>query len=251
MAGHAAEIHDLTVGYGDGTVLSDVDLSIETARRCACWAATAWARRRCIKTVMGLLQSARAATIVFEGRDITRLTPNARARLGIGYVPQGRLIFPQLTVTDNLLVGLEALGGAGRRGRALGEVLRAVPGAGRDAANAGGHALGRTAAAAGDRPRADWPAAAAAPGRADGGHPAVDRAGDSARAAPDARSSPGWPCCLPNSSWTSPTGWPTTYCVLDGGVVALREQRRGDWIGRRSTSCSPYRNRTWSEAHAT
>jgi urea transport system ATP-binding protein len=57
-----------------------------------------------LKTVMGLL-APRAGTVEYQGRDITRQPPYARARLGIGYVPQGRDIFPTITVRENLLVG--------------------------------------------------------------------------------------------------------------------------------------------------
>jgi urea transport system ATP-binding protein len=106
------EIHGLTVGYGDGVVLSEVDLSIEADRAACLLGRNGVGKTTLIKTVMGLLRP-RAGHIVFEGRDITRLTPHARARLGIGYVPQGRMIFPQLSVTENLLVGLEAASGSG------------------------------------------------------------------------------------------------------------------------------------------
>jgi urea transport system ATP-binding protein len=57
-----------------------------------------------LKTIMGQL-TPRAGTIEYAGREVTGLPPYARARLGIGYVPQGRDIFPMITVRDNLLVG--------------------------------------------------------------------------------------------------------------------------------------------------
>jgi urea transport system ATP-binding protein len=106
------EIHGLTVGYGDGVVLSEVDLWIEADRAACLLGRNGVGKTTLIKTVMGLLRP-RSGRIVFEGRDITRLTPHARARLGIGYVPQGRMIFPQLSVSENLLVGLEAAAGSG------------------------------------------------------------------------------------------------------------------------------------------
>jgi urea transport system ATP-binding protein len=58
-----------------------------------------------LKCLMGLLP-AKSGALVFEGKDITRLTPYARARLGLAYVPQGREIFPRLTVGENLRMGL-------------------------------------------------------------------------------------------------------------------------------------------------
>jgi urea transport system ATP-binding protein len=58
-----------------------------------------------LKCIMGLLP-ANSGTITFEGKDLLGSTAEERARLGIGYVPQGREIFPQLTVEENLRVGL-------------------------------------------------------------------------------------------------------------------------------------------------
>jgi urea transport system ATP-binding protein len=99
---------DLTVGYGDGTVLADVNLGVGSGQALCLLGRNGVGKTTLVKTVMGLLRP-RHGSVVFDGHDITRLTPNARARLGIGYVPQGRLVFPQLTVRDNLLVGEEAL----------------------------------------------------------------------------------------------------------------------------------------------
>ncbi len=58
-----------------------------------------------LKCIMGLLP-ATSGTVMFEGANLCALPAEARARLGIGYVPQGRDIFPQLTVEENLRVGL-------------------------------------------------------------------------------------------------------------------------------------------------
>jgi urea transport system ATP-binding protein len=101
-------LREVTVGYGDGTVLSDVSLSVESGQALCLLGRNGVGKTTLIKTVIGLLRP-RQGHVVFEGQDITRLAPNARARLGIGYVPQGRLVFPQLTVHDNLLVAQEGL----------------------------------------------------------------------------------------------------------------------------------------------
>jgi len=63
-----------------------------------------------LKSIMGLLKP-KAGTIRLQGEDITNLAPYTRAKKGIGYVPQGRDIFPQLTVEENLTLGLEAQNG--------------------------------------------------------------------------------------------------------------------------------------------
>jgi len=57
-----------------------------------------------LKCIAGLLPS-RSGSIGFDGADVTKLAPHMRARLGLGYVPQGREIFPRLTVEENLLLG--------------------------------------------------------------------------------------------------------------------------------------------------
>lgn len=67
-----------------------------------------------LKCIMGLLPI-RSGTIEFEGRDLTRRPAEARAPSGVGYVPQGRMIFPLLSVEENLRVGLSARK-KGRRG---------------------------------------------------------------------------------------------------------------------------------------
>ena len=58
-----------------------------------------------LKCLAGLLP-VKSGSISFDGRDVTRLAPHERARLGLGYVPQGREIFPRLTVEENLRLGL-------------------------------------------------------------------------------------------------------------------------------------------------
>jgi urea transport system ATP-binding protein len=63
-----------------------------------------------LKCLMGVLP-VRSGVIRFGGRDITGLSPHARARLGLGYVPQGREIFPRLTVEENLMISLASAGG--------------------------------------------------------------------------------------------------------------------------------------------
>jgi urea transport system ATP-binding protein len=69
-----------------------------------------------LKSLIGLLKP-RSGEIVFEGHGMERQPPHRRARSGIGYVPQGREIIPQLTVEENLMLGMEALPGGLARNR--------------------------------------------------------------------------------------------------------------------------------------
>ncbi len=71
------------------------------------WAATAPARRRCSAAIIGI-HRLHAGSVVLDGVDVTRRHSYERARAGIGYVPQGRRIFPHLTVLENLMVGAES-----------------------------------------------------------------------------------------------------------------------------------------------
>lgn len=101
-------LREITVGYGEGTVLSDVSLDLEQGGALCLLGRNGVGKTTLMKTVMGLLKP-RHGAISFDGRDVTSAAPHDRARLGIGYVPQGRLVFPQLTVRENLLIGMEAL----------------------------------------------------------------------------------------------------------------------------------------------
>jgi urea transport system ATP-binding protein len=71
-----------------------------------------------LKSLIGLLKP-RSGEIVFEGKGMERQPPHQRARSGIGYVPQGREIIPQLTVEENLMLGMEALPGGLARNRRI------------------------------------------------------------------------------------------------------------------------------------
>ncbi len=127
----------------------------------------------------------RRAASAFSSHDITGRRPFAISNLGIAYVPQGREIFPDFTVEENLLLGV--LGKPGLSARVPEPDPRVVPAARRAPPPEGRHALGRRAAAAGNRARADRPPAAAAARRAVRRHSALDRAGSRRDAAPDRR----------------------------------------------------------------
>ena len=102
-------LSNLNVYYGESHILRSVDLTIHPGQMVCLIGRNGVGKTTLLKTVMGLLPT-RTGNIEFEGRSIGKLTPDKRARLGIGYVPQGREIIPKLTVQDNLLLGLEALG---------------------------------------------------------------------------------------------------------------------------------------------
>src|SRR5438874_4869876 len=100
-------IEKLSVAYGESLILRDVDLEVGPSQVVCLMGRNGVGKTTLLKTLMGLLRP-RAGTIRFGDKDITRARPEDRARAGIGYVPQGREIFPQLTVLENLQVGLLA-----------------------------------------------------------------------------------------------------------------------------------------------
>jgi urea transport system ATP-binding protein len=97
-------VNGIDVYYGESRILSHVGLSVGDGQVVCVMGRNGVGKTTLLKTVMGLLHP-RQGTVEFKGRDITRRTPYERAILGIGYVPQGREIFPTLTVRDNLVLG--------------------------------------------------------------------------------------------------------------------------------------------------
>ena len=100
-------IQDLNQYYGESHILWDVDLHI-LAGSCTClMGRNGVGKTTLLKTIMGILPIA-SGSLQFEDTELARRPAALRARLGIGYVPQGREIFPQLTVEENLRIGLSA-----------------------------------------------------------------------------------------------------------------------------------------------
>ncbi len=97
-------VNGIDVYYGESRILTRVGLSVGDGQVVCVMGRNGVGKTTLLKTVMGLLVP-RSGAIEFRGRDITRRPPYERAQLGIGYVPQGREIFPALTVRDNLVLG--------------------------------------------------------------------------------------------------------------------------------------------------
>ncbi len=110
--------------YGESHILRDVTLEVPDRSVVCLMGRNGAGKTTLLKTVMGLLP-ATGGTIRIGDRDITRARPEDRARLGIGYVPQGREVFAQLTVEENLLLGLSA--GASKNGGLPEEAFQLFP----------------------------------------------------------------------------------------------------------------------------
>jgi len=102
-------VSQLNQYYGESHTLWDIDLEVPTGSCTCLMGRNGVGKTTVLKTVMGLL-AARSGTIRFDGQSVASLKPEARARAGIGYVPQGREIFPLLTVDENLRIARSALG---------------------------------------------------------------------------------------------------------------------------------------------
>jgi urea transport system ATP-binding protein len=98
------EVQGLMAGYGSGEILQGVDLKIEAGEIVATIGRNGVGKSTLMKTLIGLLP-AHSGSVSFKGQAITKLPAHQRAALGMGYVPQGRDVFPELTVEENLLMG--------------------------------------------------------------------------------------------------------------------------------------------------
>ncbi len=99
------EIKGLNHFYGGSHTLWDVDLVVPAGSRMCLMGRNGMGKTTLLKCIMGL-QPTRSGGAIFDGGDLLTHHAEHRARLGIGYVPQGREIFPQLTVEENLRIGL-------------------------------------------------------------------------------------------------------------------------------------------------
>jgi urea transport system ATP-binding protein len=95
----------LNQSYGGSHTLWDVDLAVPAGSRTCLMGRNGMGKTTLLKCVMGLLPTT-SGEIAFASTDLLKLPVQGRARLGIGYVPQGREIFSHLTVEENLRVGL-------------------------------------------------------------------------------------------------------------------------------------------------
>ena len=100
-------IDKLSISIGGSRILRDVSLELDANHVFCVMGRNGVGKTTTLKSVVGLYKP-NNGEIVFDGRDISRMAPEERARAGIGYVPQGRGIFPHLTVAENLFIGAVA-----------------------------------------------------------------------------------------------------------------------------------------------
>jgi urea transport system ATP-binding protein len=100
-------VANLNQYYGGSHILRDLSFEIPPGKVTALLGRNGVGKSTLLRTLMGIVP-AKTGSISFESNDLTRAKPYERARAGIGYVPQGREIFPRLTVEENLAMGLAA-----------------------------------------------------------------------------------------------------------------------------------------------
>jgi len=100
------QIRDLNTYYGASHVLQGISLDVAQGELVALLGRNGMGKSTTLKTVMGLVKG-QSGSVTFDGREITGQEPYKVARAGVGYVPEERRIFPNLSVLDNLMLGVK------------------------------------------------------------------------------------------------------------------------------------------------
>ena len=98
-------VENLNQAYGGSHILRGLSFEVKTGEVTTLLGRNGVGKTTLLKSLMGVVKT-KSGVIAFDGKDITHLPPHERVKAGIGYVPQGREIFPRLTVEENLLMGL-------------------------------------------------------------------------------------------------------------------------------------------------
>jgi urea transport system ATP-binding protein len=110
------QLASVEADIGGSRILRGVNLEVKSGELVALMGRNGVGKTTTLRSITGL-RSIRAGSITLDGQRIDKLPPDARARAGIGYVPQGRDIFPHLTIEENLHVGLVVHGRKGAEAR--------------------------------------------------------------------------------------------------------------------------------------
>jgi urea transport system ATP-binding protein len=113
MPDNILDISGLWVAYGATPILQGVDMTVRRGEIVGVIGRNGAGKTTLMRCLIGLIRATRGSVSLFD-RDITRMPADARARAGMGYIPQGRDVFPQMTVEENLEVG-KLIGGPDAR----------------------------------------------------------------------------------------------------------------------------------------
>ena len=118
-------IHDLNAGYGDSRVLRGISLELAAGTAMGLLGRNGMGKTTLIRSLMGFVRVT-SGSLQWQGRDVTGWAPDRMSRLGLGYVPEGRGIFPNLSVRENLVMTARA-GPDGRSDWSYERVLNVFP----------------------------------------------------------------------------------------------------------------------------
>lgn len=124
--GPLLELEHLMAGYGQYMAVHDVSLTVGRGELVALLGPNGAGKTTLLKAIIGLLKP-KNGRIRFEGNDITGTSPGGAGKLGIGYVPQGLGVFPQMTVQENLEAGAYMMNDRGLMNRRVEEALALFP----------------------------------------------------------------------------------------------------------------------------
>ena len=122
----ALKVNHISAAYGKADVLCDVSLTIEPGKITCLLGANGAGKSTLIRVLLGLLKP-RAGEILFEGKNITELPPHEIIGRGIACIPEGRRIFPKMTVEENLYMGAYQESSAGKIREKMAEVYTLFP----------------------------------------------------------------------------------------------------------------------------
>ena len=106
------KIKDMDAYYGESKIIPSLSLDVEKGKIDCLIGRNGVGKSTTLKSIMGLVKTPKGS-IMLDGEEIIKMPTYNRVRQGIGYVPQGRDIFPQMTVYENLMLGIQARGGKG------------------------------------------------------------------------------------------------------------------------------------------
>jgi branched-chain amino acid transport system ATP-binding protein len=119
-------LEGIDAGYGATTILHNVSLEVQPGEVVTIIGANGAGKTTTLRTIAGLLQPT-AGRVFFEGQDVTRLSAHEIVDLGITLIPEGRQLFPDMTVRENLLMGAYRKAARDRQDQTLEEMLNLFP----------------------------------------------------------------------------------------------------------------------------
>src|SRR6266851_9168869 len=120
------EVNGLVAGYGGGEVLHGIDLAVNKGEGVVVLGPNGHGKTTLLRAITGLLPP-RAGQVLLDGKDITHWRPDVIAAAGVVHIPQGDLLFPEMTVLENLLMGAYHRSTWTQRTARLGRVYELFP----------------------------------------------------------------------------------------------------------------------------